>query len=421
MIRLLDNSRTSLFNYFYIFCILMYAGQATVFTRHLGDLFSLGNAFALIITFVFILINRIHLTKNYAYSLLVFLSYAAITSVINRQVNPMWIIEWIIQLTIAFCMCQEFGGKLLAVIETVLYHLCIIALFFWIIHIVAPDVMLSIVDTFEFSSPFDEDGNVYANILFYTVNKGTITGSVSEYAIWLVRNPGFTWEPGAFASIICLGIFCNLVRTNLSLRKNFALLVFTIALLSTQSTTGGMTFILMGAVWLLANRKIGWGIVLLPLALWVYSLPFVGGKFAEELSELEYSDYTQTVSGNLGRTYSLQLDIMEFRRHPIWGLGGWIKGTWFAQQGYEFNTISGIGRLLSQYGAIMTLLFLFLLGKSCSCIKKITGSPNAYVLIAVMIGMMYSYSMWQHPLFMAFWMFGVYVNKEKRSIDPVIS
>ena len=214
MIRLLDNSRTSLFNYFYIFCILMYAGQATVFTRHLGDLFSLGNAFALIITFVFILINRIHLTKNYAYSLLVFLSYAAITSVINRQVNPMWIIEWIIQLTIAFCMCQEFGGKLLAVIETVLYHLCIIALFFWIIHIVAPDVMLSIVDTFEFSSPFDEDGNVYANILFYTVNKGTITGSVSEYAIWLVRNPGFTWEPGAFASIICLGIFCNLVRTN---------------------------------------------------------------------------------------------------------------------------------------------------------------------------------------------------------------
>ncbi len=411
MVKLLDKSRTSWFNYFYIVCMLIYAGQATVFARSLGDIRTLGTTFAIFITIVFIFHNGISFSRQYGYSLLVFLLYAVISSINNGQVNPTWIIEWFIKLTMAYCICQYFGSKLFVVIETALFHLSIIALFFWFIHLVAPVFMLNMVKTFEFSTPYTEEGNVYANMLFYTVNRGTISGDVSVFAIWNVRNAGFTWEPGAFACIICLGVFCNVLRTKLSFRNNYALVIFLANLLSTQSTTGGLILIMMGTLWLFANRKFAWGGIMIPLALGLYSLPFVGGKFSEELSGLDTMDYTRITGGNLGRIYSLQLDIMEFLRHPILGLGGWTKGSWYLQQGYEFNTVSGIGCLLSQYGAIMSLLFIFLLVKSCNYIKRLTGSRSAYILIVTMLGTMFSYNLWQHPLFISFWMFGIFANR----------
>lgn len=405
MVKLLANSRTSLFNYFYMFCILIYAGQATVFTRRLGDITSVGNAFALFITLVFILHNNIKFNRYYVYSIFVFLIYAAATSLNNGLVNPTWIIRWVISLTIAYCLCQGLGKQMFAVIETVLCPLCIITLVCWIIHLLNPGLMETIVKTLEFSKPFAEEGNVVANMLFYTI---TVSGA--EDYIFFIRNSGFTWEPGAFASIICFGIFCNLLRTNFRISRNVPLGIFLVTLFSTQSTTGGITLILMAGIWMIANRKFGWGIVMIPAALGLLSLPFIGDKFSDEISGLETMDYTNTYvnGGNFNRSYSLVLDFLEFLRHPILGLGGWTNGTWYAQQGYEFNTVSGIGDLLSQYGAIITILFIWLLIKSCKFIKTITGSSSAYVLIGAMLGMMYSYSLWQHPLFVAFWMFGVY-------------
>lgn len=405
MVKLLDNSRTSLFNYFYMFCILMYAGQATVFTRHLGDITSVGNAFALFITLIFIFKNKIKFNRYFFYSISVFIFYAAATSLNNGLVNPTWILSWLIKLTIAYCICHGLGKRMFVLVESVLCPLCAISLICWIIHILNPELIKSIVKTFEFSRPYAEEGNVVANMLFYTITVGD-----PDDFMFFVRNAGFAWEPGAFASIICFGIFCNLLRTNFRFYRNFTLWLFLLTLLSAQSTTGGITLILMAGIWMVANRKYCWGIILIPAALGLLSLPFIGGKFSEEIRTLDAMDYTNTYvdGGNFNRSYSLVLDFQEFLRHPILGLGGWTKGTWYVQQGYEFNTVSGIGELLSQYGAIITLLFIYMLVKSCKYIKDVTGSSSAYVLIGAMLGMMYSYSLWQHPFFIAFWMFGVY-------------
>ena len=418
MVKLLDNSKTSSFNFFYMFCIIIYAGKATVFTRSLGDITAVGNAFALMITLIFIFHNRIKFNSYYLCSILAFLTYAAATSLNNGLVNPTWIIRWVIYLTIAYCLCQGLGKQLFVLVETVLCPLCVISLICWLIHIANPGLMEAIVKTFEFSKPFSESGNVLANMIFYTIT----VGGVGDFMFY-IRNAGFTWEPGAFASIICFGIFCNVLRTNFRLYRNVPLWIFLITLFSTQSTTGGITLILMAGIWMIANRKLGWGLIMIPAAIGLLSLPFIGGKFSEEINGLEYMDYTNTYvnGGNFNRSYSLILDFQEFLRHPILGLGGWTKGTWYAQQGYEFNTVSGIGELLSQYGAIITLLFIYLLVKSCKHIKAVTGSSSAYVLIGAMLGMMYSYSLWQHPFFIAFWMFGVFARnglKLKSNFGP---
>ena len=402
MIKLLDNSKTSLFNYFYIFCIFIYAGSATVFARSLGDLRTIGNAFAMVITLFFFLVNRIHFNRPYYISIAVFLLYAIITSIKNGLVNPRWISEWIIWLTIAYGICQGFKEKLFVVVETLLFHLCIIALVCWVIHLLRPEFMTAFVHKYAFSEPYEEECNVEVNMIIYTINN---INSESDFSL-LLRNPGFAWEPGAFASFVCLGIFCNVLRTNFKV-LNPSLWVFLLALASSQSTTGFMVFLAMVFLYLIINRKYTLLVLSIPVFILVFNMPFVKEKLFEEIENLQYADI-ELISGALGRLYSFQLNFEEFLRHPIIGLGGYTEGTWLAQHNYDVATISGIGNMLVYFGAVMTLLFFILLVRSCAYIKKVMKSQNAIILLITILGIMVSYNLWKQPIFIAFWMFGVY-------------
>ena len=122
---------------------------------------------------------------------------------------------------------------------------------------------------------------------------------------------------------------------------------------------------------------------------------------------MQYADI-ELISGALGRLYSFQLNFEEFLRHPIIGLGGYTEGTWLAQHNYDVATISGIGNMLVYFGAVMTLLFFILLVRSCAYIKKVMKSQNAIILLITILGIMVSYNLWKQPIFIAFWMFGVY-------------
>lgn len=418
MIRLLDKSKTTFFNYFYIFCIFIYAGSATVFARDLGDIRTFGNAFAMVITLFFFIKNKIKFTKPYYISIAVFLLYAVITSINNNLVNPRWISEWIIWLTMAYGVCQGFKEKLFVVVESLLLHLCIIALICWVIHLLMPDIMTEFVKKYAFSQPYEEDCNVIANMVFYTINDDAIE---NEFSI-LLRNPGFAWEPGAFASFVCLGIFCNMLRTNFKI-INPSLWVFLLALASSQSTTGFLVFLAMVFLYFIINRKYTLLLLSIPILIMVFNLPFVKEKLLYEFEIMQYLDYNRN-SGAVSRLYSLQLNIEEFLRHPIIGLGGYTEGTWLAQHNYDVATISGIGNMLVYFGAVMTLLFIILLVRSCIYIKKVTKSQNAIILLITILGIMVSYNLWKQPIFIAFWMFGVYgfdymVKKAKESSKDI--
>lgn len=386
--------------------MFIYAGNATVFVRELGDLRTIGNAFAILITIVFWSVNKIKLRRPYYVSIAVFLLYAVITSINNKMINFRWISEWIIWLTMAYGICRGFKRRLFVVVETVLYHLCIISLACWFLDLISPDLMVRIVQTFEFSRPYgsEEKTNVLANMIFYTIN--TERGSGKDFWFFM-RNAGFAWEPGAYACFACLGIFCNMLRTNFKLRNNKSFWVFLLALLSSQSTTGFLIFLVTLVLWLIINKKYLYLLLLMPVIVVAFNLPFVRNKLFEEINNLQYID-ARNASGAIGRLYSLQLNFEEFLRHPIIGLGGYAEGTWLAQQGYEVTTISGIGHMLVYFGAIMTALFLYLLVKSSKVIQKVMKSNNAWILIVVIIGMMVSYNIWRQPIYIAFWMFGVY-------------
>ena len=413
MIKLLDNSKITRFNYFYMMCMMVYLGYATVFARNIGDITTWGNAYAIIITAILVFKNKIKFSSSYFASIGVFLIYAIITTINNEIINPMWITKWIIWLTISYCICKTYKEKLFVVFETLMYHLCIISLIFWTLHIIMPSVIEGLVSTFQFSTPIGgEDGNVAGNIIFYTV------GRVIDFNdfTYVQRNAGFAWEPGAFASYICLAIVCNSLRKDFSLKNNKVFIVFIITLLSTQSTTGLVTFIAMLLVWLVINRRGWYAFLIIPIAIYLFQLPFVQEKMLAEYQGLEVFDLSQTSNDanyTLGRMSSFLLDWQEFQRHPILGLGGWNGGTWLKQFGYDnIATISGIGEMLAMYGAIMTSLFLFLMFKTMRLISR-TISKNGYLLIVAIIGMMISYSMWYNPIYICFWMYGIYYPYKK--------
>lgn len=400
--RLLDKSKISFISFFFVFCIMIYAGKATVFARQLGDIRTIGNSFALIVTFVFAIFNKVKFTKNYFLSLLVFSVYAIATTINNGIVNMWWYSQWIIFLTMAFVLCRGFGERMFVVIETVLCWLCAISLVCWTINLCAPSFMEGVVKKLSFSKPYAEDSNVLANMIVYTINSER---GRSEFAL-LIRNAGFAWEPGAFACFCNLGFFCNMLRTNLSIKQNGSLLIFFLALLSSQSTTGYIMFIIMMLTWLLVNRRFYLAFFLIPVLVFLFSMPFVQGKLFDEINGMQYLDESR-IEGSVGRLFSLQLSFQEFLRHPILGIGGWSGGTWFAQHGYEISIISGIGTMLYQYGLIITFIFVLSLVKSSKKTALLFGN-NAWALIVVIIGMMISYSLWNQPLYLSFWLWNAY-------------
>lgn len=421
MISLSDKTKISFFDYFYLFCIIIYAGSATIFARSMSTPFTIGNTVAIILTFIFVGKNKIQFNKNFGIVVFLFTLYATFTFIQNSRVSPMWLSTWWINFIITYAICTHYKHKLLSAYETIVYHLCIISLIFWGVYLIAPSVLESFVDIFQFSSSYSTDVQS-KNMIVYTVmdkDRQLLNEFVS-----FPRNAGFAWEPGAFSCFICLAIFCNIVRTNFRLKNNIQIWVLLATLLTTSSTTGYFILIAIFTLWVLCNRKIGHLLYIIPIAIFLFQQPFVKDKIMEEYGLLEYVNlaaYDDEKIHTLGRLASLQLDWEEFLRNPILGLGGYSKGSWLEQHGYDnIATISGIGKLLSRYGIIMAFVFILLLFQSAKRINRHFNTHNGWLIIIVIIGMMISYDLWVHPVFMSFWLYGFWVKTSYKPSTKIL-
>jgi len=412
-----DSSKIKFFDYFFMFCMVIYAGSATVFARSLGNISTIGNAFGMIMTLVLFIKGNLRVTKNYIRIIVVFSCYAIITFINNKMINPLWYSQWIIWLTIASCICLYYKERLFICYETVLFHLSLVALLFWLLYLLSPEIVNTIVSVCEFSKPYTDEGNVLKNMIVYTLPN---TEFYSNNYSSVIRNPGFAWEPGAYSCFICLAIFCNVLRTNFKIKSNLSLIVLVIALLSTQSTTGLAVFAVMLLVWLIINKRFWYAFLVLPFAIFLVSQEFVMDKFFDEYNALSDVEW-QNKSAAIGRLASLQIEWKEFLRHPLIGVGGYEGGTWLAKHGYDVVTISGLGHMLSRFGAIMSLLFFLLLIKSSKCINRLFGTNNGCLLIVAIVGMMISYGLWKQPIYIVFWICCCFNNWNDKIVFDTIN
>ncbi len=318
----------------------------------------------------------------------------------------------IIFITIAYIAIAAFQYRFLLIYENILYYLCIIGIVLWV-GINASPAVIDVLRIFEFSTQEFKPGNIDYNLIVYTVNDYDF---IPQYILdfggfQLYRNSGFAWEPGAFSVYICIAIFFHLLRNKLKITNNRHLWVFIIALATTFSTTGYSMLILLIVFYIYNQQvhKIAWiGPVVVLFIGYLVTLPFMAEKIAENTEfnteELIYYSSKYDIKYQPQRFESLQIDFKDFLNHPIIGYGGHIEARWTAKLGANIATVSGIGKILAQYGIVGLIFFLFSIWRSSQKLISFYNLRGVIFPMAFVLLISISYSVIS-PLIMCVWLY----------------
>lgn len=237
----------------------------------------------------------------------------------------------------------------------------------------------------------------------------------------LIRNRGFFWEPGAFAGYLTLALLFTLRDAEKVPRKELFILI--LALLSTQSTTGYLAFLVVAmAIYIIraAKRTSLGGRFVATFAVVVFALiaaaafnnlPFLNEKITEQFEE------AQTGEGqyHLGRYGNLLYDLNYIVDRPIFG---WSSLSETRQ--VDVEDIAGQGNGLSgytvKYGVVGILGFLFF---SFTALSKLYGSRKiALVAITTILILLNGEQFLGFPMFLSL-MFASQRKSKSLPVSPV--
>jgi hypothetical protein len=293
--------------------------------------------------------------------------------------------------------------------------LAIIGLFAWILQIgMGGDTLYGYFARIPGIHEFSHVTGGGLNLLFYSVQP---TSFSLMYNNLPARNCGFAWEPGGFAVYICLAIFINLFFDKSGKGSKRRLWVLLIALLTTQSTTGFIIFIIIGLFYYL-NENLKKILLVLPIIILgivlILSLPFMAEKIvslAQDVNEVDAivaSGYGRETSVTPQRFASFLIAFKDFYLNPILGTGGFKGESWTSKIGVNISTISGIGNLLSYFGLVGFLFFMIVSYKTSVLYAKHFGYNGRILFFLIILTISVSYGILFMPLIMCFWIFSLF-------------
>ena len=309
------------------------------------------------------------------------------------------------QLVLCFIIVQVFREKLFAVYEDIVYKLAVLSLVLWSISLVIPHALAGFFHLFGNGTSISE-GTIY---VYSMMRLDHITGL-------LIRNAGFAWEPGRYSCFLCLAVLCNLLINKYELKRNKHLLLFVIALFTTQSTTGIFTLMVLMAVFLFnknVKHRFLWLVLLVPIIVFLFSLDFAGNKLNDSMSRIERAeelDYVHYGEGGyaLDRIESFVVEWNNFLHDPVLGYCESRHSSFEKMVGEGFYTNNGTMHMLAKYG-LLGLLYYFCIYISSKRISRRFRDrvPIAYLLLYMSISMSYNFD--QIVLIMAFSFWGIFV------------
>lgn len=405
-------SDSSILDYLFVFVLIIYAGSATVFVRSISNWENLvGLALPILISTLVAFWYRVKISGKFALLLLGYLIYNLILTLKFNAIHPRFFAIYLISIFIAYITISALRLRFFIYYEKIIFILSIISIIFWVLHTLAPDAIRNLLFQFSFSQPGSP--NVESNVIFYTVNnlESSEYTNINIFGISLIRNSGFAWEPGGFASFIDLAIFINMIRTKFRIYKNFTLIVLVITLITTFSTTG-ISIFLMLMIFFVYNQNIKLTFLFLPVivavGIYVSTLPFM----TEKLVDSSTFDTDQMIENSIMYDYqytpqrieSLQIDFIDFLNNPIFGFGGHNEERWTVKMGATIATISGIGKIISIFGLVGLIFFVFSLIKSSIKLSKLFHFKGWLFPVLLIIMIAISYSLIFTPLLMCFWL-----------------
>lgn len=291
---------------------------------------------ATIIMFLICLIKGIKLsnTKFFSwvlFSLILFLFQNTILPLtsINADIN------FIARLYFAFLSVSFFGNRFREVYFKTMVLICAISI---------PLFLLQINDI-----RFGYEHDRYLSIGIFNFTRGA-------------RNSAMFWEPGAFQGFIMLIplLYSDKLKELWKNHKKECIILL-IALLTTKSTTGYITFAAFIFLTILVNQKIGFAkksfLITLTIAVSVYawSQDFIGEKIMkqyEEALDVQHNDV------NWDRMGVMVIDFHHISRHPIIGNGFVDESRYGFLAEYMRGVGNGLSGAINMFGIPFFLIYL---------------------------------------------------------------
>lgn len=412
------------FEIIYMLVMVIYMAQATPETGRMVGVLS-GNPIPLLLPIVLTyFLCRKHAVSFRNRNLFLVLSIYivwAICSLIKYNVFTTEELSYhffmIYAIVIAYIHNQVFGYKLLPIYENIVVFFSKIAIFGWLIAVLVP-VSAS------FFRLFPE--TIYGNHILYLFNwmdpaKGQIYSG-------LLRNAGPSWEPGRFAIMLTLAIFCNLCQNGVRFKRNKNIWWLLVALITTQSTTGFFATLILYAIFLIKKFNIKYVLVsvviMLPLVYGMMQLDFMGEKITTKIFNAQnISQKNETFEwvasnhkdgeyvGSIDRFESMAFEWINVKNDPILGYSRNPEHSYFRMNiSNNFVLANGLVKILGMYGIIFGIYFFYIL--FCSSIKIAQDSDvkRGVALFILFCISSISYQILSVPIFTTFWFYGFFTK-----------
>ena len=404
-------------DYLFVFILIIYAASATNFARSLNTWEVLESLFFIIcFTLYYAYRNTTIFSKNFYYVLSGFTFYFILLTIKFKELHPRFWGIYIISFIITYVCITNLKHQFFIIYEEILYYLSSIALFFWIIYQVFPSGLTNLIDTIAFYKAGSD--NVKSNIIIYTINNARFIGEAYNINLGFFsfsRNPGFAWEPGAFAVFICLAVYVHIIKSKFKNIFNKRFWLYLVCLLSTFSTTGFSVFFAIIGFYLYnieIKYKQFYFICLFSIGLGLFSTDIVTDKMNQVVTQNTEEQIENSVK--YGTSYTPQrytsflIDFQDFLNNPILGYGGHEEERWTMKLGAQIGSISGIGKLLARFGSIGSIFFFVLLINGSKKLALLFQYRGWGFLVVIFLMISLSYSLLEHPLLMSFWMFAFF-------------
>lgn len=354
------------------------------------------------------------LNKKLLLALAIWITFFTINTFIIQSFHPFFMATYLAKIMIAYWLIKHYKFYIFKKFEDVIYGLTVISLVFYTIQVLSPSLVYNLFSSINLS------GDLFPNIPYSSI--GVYTFHQKDLFELFPRNAGFSWEPGPFSSYIGLALFINVARHGVNFKDRKRLLIFSIAIITTQSTTG--LLILMAILFWYAwahydNKIIRFFSIPFTLSIGLYlffNVPWLQEKMLidsqQNLEEILHHAEITGESYAPGRSVGLLLRWEDFKNYPIAGFGGNVKLQYgYIDEGNVVAAINGLGNILGRYGAIGSILFLILLiktGKLISSRFKYIG----YLIFPILILILgFSFGIVETPILITLIMTPVFLKK----------
>jgi hypothetical protein len=420
-----NNKKSDWFEYLYFFMIVIYAGMASPFTKTMNHYTDqpIGFIIPVFMTLILLIRNPVSFyDTTFLLIIIVITVWQLLQYIKTSYFNASYTFFIYYAIFIAFIIIKVFQFNMFFLYERIVTVLSLIAIIGWLAMIITPGFMAQLIDVIKI--PQSENEILQGNIIIFSMTRADLGET------WgLIRNSGFSWEPGRYATMVVIALFFNMARTRFQFRRNIGFWILVIALVTTQSTTGFVTFSILLLFFLINQKnvsKIFYLVLIIPLVLTIYNLPFVGEKIStlidfeaqrsKALIDLEYGQSDESYVPQ--RFDGLAFEFLNIIDAPILGYGLSTENSYVSKnisQRLEFA--NGVFKVIARFGLIIGGLFYFFLYQSSKYIISYYNLKGGVIYMLLFVSVSISYDFILVPFFLSSVMFYLFTDKRFIS-DP---